>query len=300
MATGPLPPGAGSSSAPPGWLPPVPGWPAGGPEAPLSPAAVPRSLTAPLAASGPALATRPTAVPRIAAYLLDIGLATMLTFGVLRLVDVSPERLTALVLLLTFAGWAIVRVAGPMIAGESPGKRMLQLRTVDASGAPIPTGTRALRELVIWLIYWVPLVSLVDAFVVERGERRSMRDRMAGTYVVHTSDGPASGGRAVAVLLLAVATLGVSWAGVRAVGNSSRQLEQGFVAGCVNGGLGSAECQCIFDQVSADLPRERLVQADRDARLGRNMPPDVEVAIRAAGQACIRVTGRPALPSAPA
>jgi uncharacterized RDD family membrane protein YckC len=216
-----------------------------------------------VAPSGPALATRPPAAPRIAAYLLDMGIATMVTFGVLRLVDVSPEHLTAVILLLTFAGWALVRVAGPLIAGESPGKRMLQLRTVDAHGAPIPTGTRALRELLIWLIYWVPFVAMVDAFVAERGERRTMRDRMAGTFVVHTDDGPATGGRAAAVLLLAALVLGVSWAGVRDVGNRSRQLEQGFIAGCVNGGLGSSQCQCIFDQVSADLPSDATAAAAR-------------------------------------
>jgi len=300
MSSGPFPPGPGSSSAPPGWLPPVPGWPAGGPEAPLTPAAVP-AFRAPVTSSPePGLATCETAGPRIAAYLLDIGLATMLTFGVLRLVDASPERLTALLLVLTFAGWAVVRVAGPMIAGESPGKRMLNLQTVDASGIPVPTGTRALRELVIWLIYWVPFVALIDAFVVERGEHRSMRDRMAGTSVVHASQGPASGGRVTAVLVLGVLALCVAWAGVRHE-TSGGQLERGFVTGCVRGGLGNAECRCIFDQLSTGLPRERIVQADRDVRLGRSMPPDVQVALRSAAQGCVRyLGGGRALPASPA
>ena len=89
MSSGPIPPGPGASTAPPGWLPPVPGWPAG-PEAPLSPGSVPAPVNVRLASSGPALATRPPAAPRIAAYMLDMGLATMITFGVLRLVHVSP------------------------------------------------------------------------------------------------------------------------------------------------------------------------------------------------------------------
>ena len=93
--------------------------------------------------------------PRIAAYLFDCALdaARRRRHRARRPSAASHERrLPAHVV----AAWALVRVAGPALKGESPGKRMLRIATVDTTGRPIGHGVRAVRELPVWALYWIP------------------------------------------------------------------------------------------------------------------------------------------------
>ncbi len=235
-----VPPPAGSA-APPGWLAPD-----AGPEAPgWAGLPAPPAVTANPA--GPAADELSAIWPRIAAYLFDCALATLLAAGVTVLADPQPRRTSGVYLLTFVAAWALVRVAGPALKGESPGKRMLRIATVDTTGRPIGHGVRAVRELPVWALYWIPFVVAIDAVFAERDGLRGMRDRLTRTSVVQR--GAVTGGRVAAVLVLALVVIGTATTNLASWNRSPQRSLASFVSDCVGGGGSVAQCSCQRDHL---------------------------------------------------
>jgi uncharacterized RDD family membrane protein YckC len=69
--------------------------------------------------------------------------------------------------------------------GASPGKQLVGLRTVDATGQPCGTGKAALRWL-SWIVdgfpYCLPVVAFIMVFT--NPDQRRVGDKVAGTWVV--------------------------------------------------------------------------------------------------------------------
>lgn len=208
----------------------------------------------------PAAVAAPRVGPRIVAYLLDMGLATMLAVAAVGLLDPAPGRSTTVAELgFGVVMWALVRVVAPGVTGESPGKRMLGLGTVDAAGAPIGTRTRAFRELVVWLLYWIPLFAPIDAVVAERRAGRSTRDQLAKTTVTGTRD--ASGTKISGVAVLAALALAAGWFTLGAWDSRPDRVERAIIAECGAQGGSIAQCHCVFQQLNADLDASQLSEA---------------------------------------
>jgi uncharacterized RDD family membrane protein YckC len=222
--------------------------------------------------------------PRIAAYIFDLALATLLTGAIVQLLAPEPRRTSGIHLLTFVAAWALVRVAGAAIAGESPGKRMVRIATVDAAGRPIGHAVRALRELPVWLLYWIPLVAPIDAAVAERRGHRGLRDRMTGTTVV--TRGSVTRGRVAGVLLLALLVLGAAAASLGSWNTSPERVRAGFLSGCVRSGGSAAACECAWDHVRGRLSNDEIVLADQAIGLGGSADPRSEQILNESAQAC--------------
>ncbi len=120
---------------------------------------------------------------RHTAYFLDsillLGACYLLgaLWGSMGVGDLSASVLSAIQLLAVFAF-----LARDVANGRSPGKRLSDLQTVDAStGEPIGLGKSLLRNLILL----VPFMILVDGMVLKRGSR--IGDKLAGTMVVRRS-----------------------------------------------------------------------------------------------------------------
>lgn len=74
--------------------------------------------------------------------------------------------------------------------GQSLGKRILNLRIVDANDDSNPGFARVilLRYGLMQVLSLIPFVSLVDALMVFTEEHRTLHDRLAGTIVVSERD----------------------------------------------------------------------------------------------------------------
>jgi len=115
---------------------------------------------------------------RHTAYFLDsiLLLGACYLFGALW-GSMGEGALIAIQLLAVFAF-----LARDVANGRSPGKRLSDLQTVDAStGEPIGLGKSLLRNLILL----VPFMILVDGMVLKRGSR--IGDKLAGTMVVRRS-----------------------------------------------------------------------------------------------------------------
>jgi len=306
---GTMPP---QSVPPPSWLPPVPG-----PEAPGS-TLILAAATKPAPAGTPTPTERSGMWPRIAAYLFDAGLSALLAFSILRLLDPSADRRRALSILLIYGAWAAFRVLSPALTGESPGKRMLRIETVDLSGEPITHRTRAMRELVVWLLYWIPFVAVIDAAVAERRGRRGLRDHLTGTTV--TSKAAVGGGRVGAVLILGLLLTfcaGLTSGNVHVRADSTRAsvaaapvsptasgaplpsarsrpaLRAEVIAGCIRTGVSKSQCCCIVDGAARQVPLEQLRAANQAISNRRSVDPIVAAVIGQALNACEAAAATP-------
>lgn len=240
----------------------------------------------PLAQPGvpPALALRATVWSRIAAYLIDGSLATL---AAVVLSPLAGADLFAGVgfMLIWMLAWILVRVAVPQLAGESPGKLLGGLRTVGDHGEPLGAGPRALREVLLYPFYLIPFAIAADAVAADRPIRRSLRDRMAGTYVVVT--GAPAGGRGAllggAALLLVLACGLVSAALYEPPHSVERQRAE-FVKGCTSEGGQTSSCECMFERIHAQLGGRRIDEISRTDP-GR-LPPDAAAAFDDAAARC--------------
>lgn len=217
-----------------------------------------RSVPAPPVLAVPASKTRMG--PRIGAYLLDSGLAAMLTAAMLGLVNPAPGKATLIVeLVLGVAMWALVRVVAPQITGESPGKRMLGLTTLDAAGVPIRPGTRAFRELVCWLLYWIPLFAAIDAAIAERRTGRSTRDQLAKTSVAGTQ--AATSAKVSGVVALGLLATAAAWFTIAAWDARPARVDRAILASCADQGGNMAQCHCLLDRLGGDLGEGQMNEA---------------------------------------
>lgn len=75
-------------------------------------------------------------------------------------------------------------------AGQTIGKRWLEIRIVDAATGRVPSLARllGLRYAVMEFVYQVPVVggvlNLIDVLMIFRNDRRCLHDHLAGTKVV--------------------------------------------------------------------------------------------------------------------
>lgn len=205
----------------------------------------------------PVAASRTRMGPRVAAYLLDSGLAAMLTAATLGLVNPAPGKATLVVeLALAVVMWALVRVVAPQITGESPGKRMLGLVTLDAAGAPISPRTLAFRELVCWLLYWIPLFAPIDAAIAERRGGRSTRDQLAKTSVAGTQ--AATGLKVSGVVALGLLATAAAWFTIAAWDARPARVDRAILASCADQGGNMAQCHCLLDRLGGDLDEGQM------------------------------------------
>lgn len=168
---------------------------------------------------------------RIAAFTLDaltlglIGLAIGAVLGY-PLASLGPwGRLLGFFVALTYFGFFNSRLAG----GQTPGKRLLKIKVVDAQGAPLSAKLSLLRFLPIgaaWFLNnaqlpasillspWASVLALgvlglglclIYLFIFNRGSRQSLHDLMVGSFVVPTASSgslaPALAGRPARVHL---------------------------------------------------------------------------------------------------
>lgn len=70
--------------------------------------------------------------------------------------------------------------------GQTPGKQVVGIRVVTASGEPVRLGTALVRDFVgKTLLGFVPFYTLVDVlFPLFKGDRQAVHDKLASTYVV--------------------------------------------------------------------------------------------------------------------
>ncbi|HEY5143019.1 MAG TPA: RDD family protein [Solirubrobacteraceae bacterium] len=239
-----------TSVAPPGW-----GVPAGlRPEAPGA-FVMPATFAPPVGAAAgvPPVSERTSVWWRIATYLIDAGLVWG-TVGLLGTLGVLPARF-ALAVLVGLALWTLVTVGvSTRFPGQTLGKRIAGLQTVKPGVGPIPASTTFIRDVLCWLIYVIPFVIVADAWKADRPERRSIRDHMAGTYVVGA---PTPARRRTTLIVMAIALAGLIpyvtfSASITRTGQRTAvaQAARDFVAGCEDAGGPSPYCACVWQQLT--------------------------------------------------
>jgi uncharacterized RDD family membrane protein YckC len=151
--------------------------------------------------------------------------------------------------------------------GRSLGKLLAGIRVVRESGRRYGPGTAFVRDVVGRLSYLVPLVWLIDCLMPLGEQRQTLRDRMVSTRVMQE---PAYGSRRWPLAITAT-VLTVGWfalIGAADVFESSSTYtgfdREVFVNGCAEDGEWSeSECGCVFDYVSARLPYDEYLEANR-------------------------------------
>ncbi|MEO6801048.1 MAG: RDD family protein [Rhodanobacter sp.] len=131
------------------------------------------------------------ALPRAQAWTLDLLVRLLLLFIAAIPLSLFGVGGNGLVLLLMFAlMWAYSVVCEVWWNGQTPGKRALDLRVVNADGTPVtwlPSVVRNLMRVVDILpgVYGVGLLStLIDPYA------RRLGDIVAGTLVIHAGELP--------------------------------------------------------------------------------------------------------------
>ncbi len=119
---------------------------------------------------------------RVGAFLIDESLAmvaSIVTMFVLAGGVSLPTALTALV------GWLVAFGTLQAFTGATPGKHLVGLRVVTASGDRAGPRRNALRSLA-WAVDGFPYVLPLTGYAAAFGDRNAQRlgDRWAGTYVV--------------------------------------------------------------------------------------------------------------------
>jgi hypothetical protein len=145
------------------------------------------------------------------------------------------------------------------------------MESVVIEGQPVGYGFfTLLRDQLLRLLYIVPLFFIVDSlWAAFDGQNQTLRDKMAGTHVIHAGATPS---RAVAASVVAGGLL-VGWVALAAVldgrsdassGSSTRtgselpgysDLDrQVFVDSCQDEGAAQSYCTCLFDYISSRVP----------------------------------------------
>ena len=118
---------------------------------------------------------------RVGAGIIDVGI--LFAIAVLATVVFRQISFAASIISLAYSLAAFVWWQGR--TGASPGKQLVGLRVVDATGQPCGAGKAATRW-VLWIVdgfpYCVPLVAFFMIFT--NADQRRVGDRVAGTWVV--------------------------------------------------------------------------------------------------------------------
>ena len=124
---------------------------------------------------------------RLPAFLIDFGVRVVMLFVValvLMILGIISQALSAALLLLTYfcITWFYGVLFETYWSGQTPGKRMLNLRVVTDQGRPINGEQAVLRNLVRLADISFPLVSLIAASRSRCCQR--LGDLVAGTMVI--------------------------------------------------------------------------------------------------------------------
>ena len=103
--------------------------------------------------------------------------------------DSNSEGIAVMGGLLLFGAWVGLAIYQTIILsrdGQSIGKRILNIRIVDAIDDSNPGFARVilLRYVVMQLLALVPLVGLIDALMIFSEDHKTLHDRLATTVVV--------------------------------------------------------------------------------------------------------------------
>lgn len=256
-----------SSIPPPGWSPPA------GARAAVPAAGIPSPA---LHLPAPSVRLRSPIWPRIAAFIADQVLAGLLAGFTVGLVW-GPSVPTGVEFLAYIGVWALLRVVGPQVLGESPGKRLMHLQTVDVrTGEPLPTARLAVREILLWLVYWLPFVALLDAARTDRrDDHLSWRDRKAGTAVVR--DRAVGSARVAVVMAIAVAipviallslhpSRGVEAGSPEQIAARWSVMRADAISTCVGRGRPRASCECVLDEAARNIGPQAMLLGDAVTR----------------------------------
>lgn len=290
--------------APPAWAPPAGAAPAHGPESSFG-LAVPGLHAEPAGVSEPPLDARASIWLRLGAYFVDAGIATLgaLVSAAALGGSAGGSPVTGLFGAWLVPWWLALRVAVPSRAGESPGKLLAGIRTVDASGLDIGLSRRLVRDGLFWLPYMLPLLGLIDACIAERHAMRSTRDQMSGTYVVRAHATPSGRRRratfavaaAFAFVLASSPLLKLHLSESRTVGNTRQGPAPGprerarhdYVAACENRGRPVSGCLCLFEHLEEALGLAGVRDGMERSRRGLDPSREEQRADRAAQDACL-------------
>lgn len=227
--------------------------------------------------------------PRIAAYLVDAGIVGLAAAGT---ISITGMAIRGGLFDLPYIGifmlwWLAVRVQGARVAGESPGKRLVGIRVVSRDGEPIGSGLRLLREGPLMLPYFVPFVAVVDALIAEGGERRSVRDRVAGTVV---APAPGHRPRRLRAAMVFVVTTAATVLLMMPIVTERAALDRArseTVSDCTrSGNIPLATCECVYRVLQRRVPKADLLQAAADRRASMPYDPDVLAVINVAFSGC--------------
>jgi uncharacterized RDD family membrane protein YckC len=294
-----------------------------GPElVPIAPPAAPRT-EAPAPGSAPVVFTPPTSaaptfaaaheaepawVPwhqrpmaswgyRVGAQVTDIGLvfAAGYASGVIaRAAGASQSTAGTVVgvtLLACFLANAVIVAA--LTDGQTVGKRLAAIRVVRESGKRYGLGCALLRDVILRVLYIIPLLWLIDWLMPLGEQRQSLRDKIVFTRVMR--EPPYVSRRwplTAAASLIAVGWIALiaSAAGGAGGGTYSDYDRAQFIAGCTDEGqLTESDCGCAFDHISAQLSYDEYRQADRADE--QDWSPHVSRVIATAFDACPGVEG---------
>lgn len=176
-----------------------------------------------------------------------------------------------------FGVWFLnVGVLAGINGGRSVGKLVAGTRVVRENGERYGVGMALLRDVVLRFIHLIPLVIVVDALLPVRADRRSLRDAILSTDVVHA---PPDARRGSLLALAAPGALALTiflFAQTDAFHTdySDYQRKQ-YVSECTEAGSSERTCECAFRRVKAQLTYAEYDEAhgqdpeDRSAHAAR-------------------------------
>ena len=193
-------------------------------------------------------------------------------------------------LLVVIGTWLVITTgATAVFGGQTLGKRLVGTRVVGPGG-PADFGTSVLRDQLARLLYFVPFFGLADViWAAADADRRSLRDRMVGTYVVREAG---TTRRALAVAAVAAGLFFVYVSGTSAL-NGADALGGGytateratFVDACRDEGGTRSECGCLFEYVSARVSHDEFASVKSDDM--RDWPRHLRRVSQAAAHRCM-------------
>jgi uncharacterized RDD family membrane protein YckC len=228
---------------------------------------------------------------RVAAFLFDVGLAFAAGVLVAFLAGGAETWATGggdtAFLLVVIGAWLLITTgATAILGGRTLGKWLVGTRVVGPGG-PADFGTSVLRDQLARLLYLVPFFGLADViWAAADADRRSLRDKMVGTYVVRDRG---TMFRAWAVGAAAVALLAVWVAGTSALdpdvgGGYSASERAEFVDACRDEGGTRSECECLFAYLATRVSHDEFARIDSDDI--KDWPPRLRRVTLEAGRRC--------------
>jgi uncharacterized RDD family membrane protein YckC len=236
---------------------------------------------------------------RAGAFLVDLGVVLGAGFAAAFVggeLGWSESTTETVVLLVMIGVWVLdTAVVVGVTGGQSLGKRLAGTRIVHESGTRIGFGVGFLRDTICRLLFFIPLIALIDSVIALDAEHQSLRDKIVGTRVLRE---PAYRSRrwlltATAVLAtagwMAVAAAASTWdepSPSAAPGDGYQAIDRDvFISGCRDEGGSEKTCACAFDYIKARLSYDEYLKADGSANTS-TWPPRVRRVVADAFTKC--------------